>query len=90
MKARIAHARVVHLSATVVLAGLAGPVRAATGEELSAIPFTDVVVTSPFWKSQRETNRTITIPYVFKKCDELGLTDNFARATGRLIGNRRS
>ncbi len=65
-----------------VLTGLPTPARAMAGEELKAIPFTDVTVTGPFWKARLETNRKVTIPYNFKKCDELGLIDNFARAAG--------
>ena len=65
-----------------VLAGVPKPVRAMADEELKAIPFMDVTVTGPFWRARLETNRKVTIPYNFKKCDELGLIDNFARAAG--------
>jgi len=65
-----------------VLTGLPTPARAMAGDALKAIPFTDVTVTGSFWKARLETNRKVTIPYNFKKCDELGLIDNFARAAG--------
>ena len=68
--------------AIAILTGLPTPVRVMAGEELKAIPFTDVTVTGSFWKARLEANRKITIPYNFKKCDELGLIDNFARAAG--------
>lgn len=68
--------------AMVVLTGLLGPVRPATSAELKAIPHTDVTVTSPFWRARLETNRNVTIPYNFKKCEELGLMDNIRRAAG--------
>jgi len=68
--------------AMAVLTGVAGPATAKSDEPLQAIPFTDVTVTGSFWKARLETNRKVTIPYDFKKCDELGLIDNFARAAG--------
>ncbi len=58
------------------------PSRAIAGEYLQSVPFTDVNITGSFWKARLETNRKITIPYIFKKCNELGLIDNFARAAG--------
>lgn len=33
-----------------------------------------------------ETNRTVTIPYDFKKCEETGRIDNFAKAGGLMEG----
>lgn len=42
----------------------------------------DVTVTDDFWKPIIERNRTITIPYIFEKCEETGRIDNFAIAGG--------
>ena len=42
----------------------------------------DVTVTDDFWKPIIDRNRTITIPYIFEKCEETGRIDNFAIAGG--------
>jgi len=41
-----------------------------------------VTVNDSFWKPLIERNRTVTIPYVFGKCEETGRIDNFAVAGG--------
>lgn len=41
-----------------------------------------VSVTDDFWKPIIDRNRTITIPYIFEKCEETGRIDNFAIAGG--------
>jgi len=43
-----------------------------------------VSVEDGFWLPRLETNREVTIPYAFKKCEETGRIDNFAKA-GKLI-----
>jgi len=77
-------ARIWVIGVLAACAGLlpAGP--APPGPELEAIPFSDVTVTGAFWRARLETNRKVTLPYNFKQCEELGLTDNFARAAGHL------
>jgi DUF1680 family protein len=47
---------------------------------IQPIPFTAVKVSSQFWAPRLETNRTVTIPFAFKKCEETGRIDNFAIA----------
>lgn len=47
---------------------------------IKPVPFTDVRVKDAFWTPRMETNRTVTIPYVFKMCEETGRIDNFAIA----------
>ncbi len=44
------------------------------------VPFTAVKVTSRFWAPRLETNRAVTIPFAFRKCEETGRIDNFAIA----------
>ncbi|MFT4031440.1 MAG: glycoside hydrolase family 127 protein [Siphonobacter sp.] len=44
------------------------------------VPFTAVKVTSSFWLPRLETNRLVTIPFAFQKCEETGRIDNFAIA----------
>ncbi len=48
------------------------------------VPFTAVLVDDEFWAPRIETNRTVSIPHAFKKCEETGRIDNFAIA-GRLM-----
>ena len=47
---------------------------------VKAVPFTDVHVKDAFWTPRMETNRTVTIPYVFRLSEETGRIDNFAIA----------
>ncbi len=51
---------------------------------IKPVPFTAVRVTDGFWAPRIETNRMVTIPAIFKKCEETGRIDNFAIA-GRLM-----
>ncbi|MFQ6036895.1 MAG: glycoside hydrolase family 127 protein, partial [Sedimentisphaerales bacterium] len=49
--------------------------------------FTDVTIADEFWGPRLETNRKVTIPYAFKKCEETGRISNFAKAGGLIEGN---
>lgn len=51
------------------------------------VPFSNVQVTDSFWLPIIETNRTVTIPFAFKKCEETGRIANFAVA-GKVIPGR--
>src|SRR5665647_2271034 len=53
---------------------------------ITPVPFTAVKVTDGFWAPRIETNRAVTIPAIFKKCEETGRIDNFAIAGGLLKG----
>jgi DUF1680 family protein len=53
---------------------------------ITPVPFTAVKVTDEFWAPRIETNRTVTIPAIFKHCEETGRFDNFAIAGGLLQG----
>jgi DUF1680 family protein len=53
---------------------------------LTAVPFTDMVIADEFWAPRLETNRKVTIPYDFKKCEQTGRIDNFAKAGGQMEG----
>lgn len=48
------------------------------------VPFTAVRVEDAFWSPRLETNRVTTVWYDFKKCEETGRIDNFAKA-GKLM-----
>ena len=53
---------------------------------ISVVPFTSVTLTDNFWSKRIETNRTVTIPFGFDKCEEEGRVRNFAKAGGLLEG----
>ena len=53
---------------------------------LTPVPFTAVRVRDAFWLPRLETNRTVTLPTDFKKCEETGRIDNFAKAGGLMPG----
>ena len=50
------------------------------------VPFTEVQLADSFWSPRMEINRRVTIPYDFKKCEETGRIDNFAKAAGLMEG----
>jgi DUF1680 family protein len=50
------------------------------------VPFTQVKLTDVFWAPRIETNRKVTIPAAFQKCDESGRMNNFERAAQALRG----
>ncbi len=56
---------------------------------IQPIQFTNVHLNDDFWAPRMETNRQVTIPYVFKKCKETGRIDNFAVAGGIKQGEQR-
>ncbi|MBN1765448.1 MAG: glycoside hydrolase family 127 protein [Sedimentisphaerales bacterium] len=57
-----------------------------SGYPITPVSFTQVTLTDNFWSGRIETNRTVTIPFAFKKCEEEGRMRNFARAGGLLDG----
>jgi DUF1680 family protein len=50
------------------------------------VPFSSVHMTDTFWAPRIETNRTVTIPFAFAKCEETGRVGNFLRAAAVLRG----
>jgi len=54
---------------------------------LQSIPYTSVHVNDNFWLPKMETNRTVTIPATFKKCEESGRIENFEIAAGLKDGH---
>lgn len=54
---------------------------------INPVPFTDVRIDDSFWSPRLETNRKVTIPYNFQKCEETGRISNFAKAGGLMEGN---
>jgi len=74
-----------HLFAIAII-GLFVAVTGCQSDKLTAVPFTDVTVGDEFWTPRMETNRKVTVPYDFKKCEETGRIDNFAKAGGLMEG----
>jgi DUF1680 family protein len=50
---------------------------------ITPVPFTEVHFTDGFWQPRLETNRTSTIPYAFRQCEETGRIENF-KVAGKL------
>ena len=71
-----------------LLAGLAlvAPAQETPLRQAEPVPFTAVHVEDAFWSPRFETNRTVTIPYCFKKCEETSRINNFAVAGGLTPG----
>ncbi len=57
-----------------------------SGYPITPVSFTNVKLTDTFWSRRIETNRTVTIPFGFEKCENEGRIRNFARAGGLLEG----
>lgn len=53
---------------------------------ITPAPFTAVHFTDGFWQPRLETNRTVTLPFAWKKCEETGRIANFAKAGGLMEG----
>jgi DUF1680 family protein len=78
--------------AAVLLSAVFVSSTAAAGKKdypITPVPFTAVKLTDGFWAPRIETNRRVTIPAIFKKCEETGRIDNFAIAGGLLKGEYR-
>ncbi len=57
-------------------------------EIIKPVPFASVHLDDAFWAPRIETNRSVTIPYAFGKCEETGRVENFVRAAKRLRGEK--
>jgi len=53
---------------------------------IAPVPPTSVQLDDGFWQGRIETNRKVTIPYDFQKCEETGRLANFAIAAGEKEG----
>jgi DUF1680 family protein len=56
--------------------------RQAQDYPIKPVAFTQVNISDNFWAPRLETNRKVTIPYNFEKCEETGRIRNFAIAGG--------
>ena len=50
------------------------------------VPFTAVAVNDAFWAPRLETNRSVTVPYTLRRCNDTDRVANFERAAGRSSG----
>ena len=50
---------------------------------IQSVPFTQVKLTDNFWLPRIETNRTVTIPASFERCESNGRVKNFVMAAER-------
>lgn len=48
--------------------------------KITGVPFNEVKISDQFWLPKIETNRTVTIPASFAKCEETGRIANFVKA----------
>lgn len=48
--------------------------------KITGVPFNEVKINDQFWLPKIETNRTITIPSSFAKCEETGRVESFVKA----------
>jgi uncharacterized protein len=55
---------------------------------IKPVPFTAVHVNDTFWAPKIETNRKVTIPFAFDKCETTGRVGNFIRAAQALRGEQ--
>jgi uncharacterized protein len=56
---------------------------------IESVLLTEVKFTDEFWGPRIETNRKVTIPHIFKQCEEMGRIDNFAIAGGLMKGEQK-
>lgn len=64
-----------------IIAQLFSYAQTAADYNIQGVPFNNVVLCDQFWLPKIETNRTVTIPSSFKKCEETGRVQNFVLAT---------
>ena len=69
-------------------AAAAAPAQAPRYYPVKPVPFTAVHFTDAFWLPRIETNRTVSIPFAFEKCEETKRVYHFERAGAALRGEQ--
>lgn len=64
------------------------PTSTSTDYPVAPVPFTQVHLTDPYFAPRIETNRSVTIPFAFQKCQETGRVALFERAAAALRGEK--
>ena len=75
--------------AGMLLAGFGTALGVERDYPIRPVPFTDVKLEDALWAPRIETNRTVTIPYAFEKCEENGRMGNFDLAAGVAEGEHK-
>jgi len=90
MKTRLTEATVLMILVTLSISPAASNAQAPKDklETIKPVPFTAVHLDDEFWAPRIETNRSVTVPYAFGKCEETGRVENFVRAAKRLRGEK--
>jgi DUF1680 family protein len=57
--------------------GAVAAVATAADYPVQPVPFTDVLLTGGFWKTRQDVNRTVTVPFAMKQCEDSGRLRNF-------------
>lgn len=74
------------LMVLIFLSGMTPMIAQNAGYPVTPVLFTDVRVQDEFWSRRLETNRTVSIPYAFRQCEETGRVRNFEIADSVLKG----
>lgn len=72
--------------AFVLIFNLSGHSQSLSDYPITPVSFTKVNINDNFWKPRLETNRKVTIPYDFEKCEETKRIQNFEVAAGMKEG----
>ena len=80
-----------HLGGVVAVASITFAAAAAAGPAprdypVKPVPFTAVHFADAFWLPRIETNRTVSVPFAFEKCEESKRVYHFERAAAALRG----
>lgn len=75
------------LGIIVILSCSTGAQKVTNHYPITAVPFTQISLEDNFWTKRLQTNRDVTIPFAFNKCEEEGRIRNFERAGGLLDGD---
>jgi DUF1680 family protein len=80
--------RITFITLLAFIAQLCSYAQTTSDYNIQGVPFNHVSINDQFWLPKIETNRTITIPSSFKKCEETGRVENFvlaAKKTGKFL-----
>jgi DUF1680 family protein len=81
------HFRLLMVILALTSLGLSCKKTSRTGYPFTPVSFKSVRITDSFWGPRIETNRTVTIPYALKLCQETGRIANFEIAGGLKEGS---
>jgi DUF1680 family protein len=80
---------IVPAALALLTAATAAPTSPVRDYTVQPVPFTAVHFNDSFWSPRIETNRTVTIPFAFQKCEDTGRVANLERAAAVLRGDTR-